>query len=113
MIFCSALVAIDIAELSLPLKKRRSRYMKAAAASDHHLLRPPTPLTLPLPPPLAVSLPQLLPTPCGFSLPTGLTCSPMASLLASRCSRLLQFEVRKTIPISQFNVVTDVRPVNQ
>ncbi|XP_075880872.1 histone-lysine N-methyltransferase SETD5-like isoform X2 [Nelusetta ayraudi] len=85
-------VSSDIAELSLPLKKRRSRYMKVAAASDHHLLRPLTPLTLPLPPPLAVSLPQLLPTPCGFSLPTGLTCSPMASLLASRCSRLLQFE---------------------
>lgn len=85
----------EIAELNIPLKKRRAKYIaEMTPAPSDHLLRPLSPITPPIPEdPLHLPLPN----PCGALLPNGLTYSPMPSLSASRCNTPLQFEVRKPL----------------
>lgn len=81
-----------IAELNVPLKKRRAKYVtEMTPAPSDHLLRPLSPITPPIPED-PLHLPH--PNPCGALLPNGLTYSPIPSLSASRCNTPLQFEVR-------------------
>lgn len=94
---CLTLSCLEIAEVNVPLKKRRAKYIaELTPAPSDHLLRPLSPITPPIPDdPLLLPLPN----PCGSLLPNGPTYSPMPSLSASRCNTPLQFEVRKQLPL--------------